>query len=464
MMYESAKLGAHSCVVHPELKDDQPSSGKYGRMFPRLPPCEVEEEATVGLGRAASRMDSTLPVVDAALENPRIPAGFAIFGQFVAHDITADRSLLAHYAVAGELQNFRSPRLDLECLYGDGPVGNPFLYDANDANDADKLLLGVNAAGEPDDLPRNQQGVALLGDPRNDVHLLISQLHLAFLKFHNRVVDWLRERGTADDDVFEEARQLVRWHYEWIVVNEFLPLSAGEEVVADVLENGRKFYEPGEEPAIPVEFSDAAYWFGHSQITPVYRLNDGVGDDLFPDCLGFRPVPPERVLDWSWFFDVAGRRAPQSSRKLVASLTHALIDLPEQIVGHTEIPEHHSLASRDLQRGTALGLPSGQAVARYMGVEPLTREECGLGATSGETSGVPETPLWYYVLKEAEVRAGGEHLGEVGGRIVVEVLLGLLDADPASYKRAEPGWSPTLPGANPGEFTMADLLVFAGAV
>jgi len=181
-MSESAKFGAHSCVVHPELKDDQPSSGKYGRMFLRLPPCEVEEEATVGLGRAASRMDSTLPVVDAALENPRIPAGFAIFGQFVAHDITADRSLLAHYAVAGEHQNFRSPRLDLDCLYGDGPVGNLFLHDANDA---DKLLLGMKAAGEPDDLPRNHQGVALLEDPRNDVHLLISQLHLVFLRFHN---------------------------------------------------------------------------------------------------------------------------------------------------------------------------------------------------------------------------------------------------------------------------------------
>ena len=447
-MSESAKLGAHSCVVHPELKDYQPSSSKYGRMFPRLPPCE-EEVAIVGLGRAASRMDSTLPVVGAALENPRIPAGFAIFGQFVAHDITADRSLLAHHAVAGELQNFRSPRLDLECLYGDGPVGNPFLYDANDA---DKLLLGMNAAGEPDDLPRNHQGVALLGDPRNDVHLLISQLHLAFLKFHNRVVDWLRERGIADDDVFEEARRLVRWHYEWIVVNEFLPLSAGEEVVADVLKNGRKYYEPGEKPAIPVEFSDAAYRFGHSQITPVYRLNDAVGDlTIFPDCLGFRPVPPERVLDWSWFFDVPGAHAPQPSRKLVASLTHALIDLPEQIVGHTEIPEHHSLASRDLQRGAALGLPSGQAVARYMDVEPLSQEECA-----------SETPLWYYVLKEAEVQAGGEHLGEVGGRIVAEVLLGLLDADPASYKRAEPGWRSILPGANPGEFTMADLLVFAG--
>jgi hypothetical protein len=127
-------------------------------------------------------------------------------------------------------------------------------------------------------------------------------------------------------------------------------------------------------------------------------------------------------------------------------------------VGHTEVPEHHSLASRDLQRGTALGHPSGEAIAREMGVELLSADECG-PEKNGWTG---ETPLWYYVLKEAEVRAGGEHLGPVGGRIVAEVLLGLLDADPGAYKRTEPSWHPTLPASRPGDFTMADLLAFAG--
>ena len=455
-MVQSARPGTHSCVVNPELKDAQPSlGGRYGRMFPDLPACAVDEEAAVGLGRAASRMDATLPVVDAALENPRIPAGFAIFGQFVAHDITYDQSALAHRTVAGELRNFRTPRLDLEYLYGAGPIGAPFLYDAEDP---DKLLLGLNAAGEPHDLPRNSQGRALIGDPRNDVHLIISQMHLAFLKFHNRVVDWLRERETPDDEVFEGARRLVRWHYEWIVAHEFLPLSVGEKLASDIEKGGRRFYDPGNDPSIPIEFSDAAYRFGHSQITATYRLNDTSGDvTIFPDCLGARPVPPERVIDWSWFFDIPGTHPAQRSRRLVASLTHALMNLPEQIVGHTEIPEHHSLAFRDLQRGAALGLPSGEAVARAIGVEPLTVDECGLG-----TGWVGETPLWYYVLKEAEVRAGGEHLGPVGGRIVAEVLIGLLDADPGSYRNAEPGWQPVLPSAEPGRFEMPDLLVFAG--
>jgi hypothetical protein len=133
------------------------------------------------------------------------------------------------------------------------------------------------------------------------------------------------------------------------------------------------------------------------------------------------------------------------------------MDLPEQIVGHTEIPEHHSLAARDLQRGAALSLPSGEAVARAIGAEPLSADECGLGE-----DWIGETPLWYYILKEAEVRAGGEHLGPVGGRIVTEVLIGLLDADPESYRNTEPGWRPVLPSTEPGRFTMADLLVFAG--
>jgi hypothetical protein len=453
---ESVRPGTHSCVVNPELKDVQPSlGGRYGRMFPDLPACAVDQDAAVGLGRSASRMDAALPVVDAALENPRIPAGFAIFGQFVAHDITYDQSALAHRTVASKLRNVRTPRFDLDGLYGAGPIGAPFLYDAEDP---DKLLLDTKPSGEQHDLPRNPQGQALIEDPRNDVHLIISQMHLAFLKFHNRVVDRLREQGTTDADIFEGTRRLVRWHYEWIVVREFLPLTVGESLASEVEKGGRKIYDPGDEPSIPIEFSDAAYRFGHSQITPTYRLNDGSGDvTIFPDCLGSRHVSPERVIDWSWFFDIPGTHPPQPSRRLVTSLTHALIDLPEQIVGHTKIPEHHSLAVRDLQRGATLGLPSGEAVARVIDVEPLTADERGLG-----TRWVGETPLWYYILKEAEVRAGGEHLGPVGGRIVAEVLIGLLDADPESYRNAEPGWRPVLPSTEPGRFTMADLLVFAG--
>src|SRR5256886_14574069 len=222
-------MSTHSCVIAPHLKDSLSTAdaGKYGRMFALLPALETDEEYLLALGRAGSIMDvdSTQGGTEGNSDNPRIAAGFPVFGQFIAHDITADRSLLLHHARLKELRNFRTPRLDLESLYGAGPTGNPYLYDINDA---DKFLIGINDNGELKDLPRNRQGRALLGDPRDDVHLIISQLHLAFLQFHNAIVDSLRDRGVPASTVFSEAQRLVRWHYQWIVVNEFLPLTVGE--------------------------------------------------------------------------------------------------------------------------------------------------------------------------------------------------------------------------------------------
>src|SRR6266566_2789630 len=195
-------MSTHSCVIAPHLKDalSTVGDGKYGRMFPDLPSPETDEAILLTLGKSGSVMDasSRMSVNDASTDNPRIPAGFTFLGQFVAHDITADRSLLLHHARLNELRNFRTPRLDLESLYGAGPTGSPYLYDIDDA---DKLLIGVNDQGELADVPRNRQGRALLGDARNDVHLFISQLHLAFLKFHNAIVDYLRNKGVQKENV-----------------------------------------------------------------------------------------------------------------------------------------------------------------------------------------------------------------------------------------------------------------------
>jgi Animal haem peroxidase len=381
---------------------------------------------------------------DDAGDNACIPAGWTFFGQFIAHDITADRSAISHHANVERLTNFRTPQLDLEAVHAFGPSGSPYLYDLLDA---DRFLLGINDAGRPDDVPRNSQGRALTGDPRNDVHLLISQLHMAFLKFHNGVVEW-----------FGEAQRLVRWHYQWIVVHEFLPLTIGQELVNDILAHGPRFYHVGDRPYIPVEFSDAAYRYGHSQIRALYHLNATASGRVFPECAGAHPVAAARVIDWRYFFDVDPQHAPQPTRRIDARLVHALIILPPAVVGETEIREHHSLAVRDLLRGRALDLPSGEAVARVMGVEPLSAEELGLAQANVGWRG--ETPLWYYILKESEVREAGQRLGAVGGRIVGEVLLGLITADPTSYL-VEPGWMPTLPAARRGTFTMADLLRLA---
>jgi len=455
-------MSAHSCVIAPHLKGSITSveDGKYGRMFPDLPGLEVDEDFLLALGRSGSVMDaaSRPDELDTRNDNPRIPAAFAFLGQFIAHDITADRSMLRHHARLNELRNFRTPRLDLEYLYAAGPTGDPHLYDLDDL---DKFLLGVNDIGKQDDLSRNRQGRALVGDPRNDVHLIISQLHLAFLKFHNQVVDYLRDQGVPSSDVFSEAQRLVRWHYQWIVVHEFLPLTAGEALVDNLLNNGPQFYEYDERPFIPVEFADAAYRFGHSQVRSVYILNDsGTKGQIFPDFAGTCPVLHDRVVDWAYFFNVEEQRPPQASKRIDTLIAHSLIDLPRSVVGDTDIPEQHSLAYRDLMRGQALDLPSGEAVSRAMDIEPLSKDELGLSKLGWHG----ETPLWYYILKEAEVRAGGERLGDVGGRIVAEVLLGLIDGDSTSYRWAETEWRPTLPGTQEGQFTVADLLRFARVV
>jgi hypothetical protein len=445
--------GTHNCVIAPHLKNDLDdfSGSKYGRMFPHLRTPRAGEELLFALGRSGAVMDDRTEAEEG--DNRCIPAGWTFFGQFIAHDITADRSALSHHARVGEITNFRTPRLDLEAVYAFGPTGSPYLYDLDDP---DKLLLGMNDAGQPGDVPRNRQGRALVGDPRNDVHQLISQLHVAFLRFHNAVVDRVRDRGVPAGEVFREAQRLARWHYQWIVIHEFLPLTAGQSIVDDVLASGPRFYRVQGRPTIPVEFSDAAYRYGHSQIRALYRLNDHVSGRVFPECAGGCPVPSTRVIDWRLFFDLSGDVPPQPTRRMDARLVHSLIALPDAVVGQTEVPEYHSLAVRDLLRGHALDLASGEAVAEAMGVEPLGEEEVGLTGLHIGWEG--EAPLWYYVLREADVREDGQRLGPVGGRIVAEVLIGLIGADPSSYLAATPGWRPELPGKTEGAFTMADLL------
>ncbi len=448
----------HSCVLAPHLKQDLSRSGdgKYGRMFPDLPCNECDDAILMTLGRSGALMDVATSPDDGETGGPYPPAGYPVFGQFIAHNITADRSLLQHHTSLGEIRNQRTPSLNLESLYGAGPTGSPYQYDRNDAA---VLLLGINDAGKPNDLPRNSQGIALLGDPRDDVHLLISQLHLALMKFHNATVAALRSRGVSPQTIFDEAKRLVCWHYQWIVVHEYLPRAVGEQTLADVLA-GRQYYTYDDRPYIPIEFSDGAYRAGHSQIRTRYQVNDTFEGPLFPDMVGGQPVPESHVVDWRYFFDLDPAMPPQQSKRMEPRLAHALINLPAFIVGQTDMPEEASLAYRDLQRARSLDLPSGEAIARRMGVDPLTPDETGLSAVGW----YGDTPLWYYVLREAQIQTGGVRLGAVGGRIVAEVLMGLLDGDPESYRTAQPDWQPTLPSAVPGTFSIADMLRFAGAV
>jgi hypothetical protein len=443
----SGQAGQRDHCLAPGRTDAPGGGGRYRSLFADLPALQVDEEALHRLGRPGGPCD--LGVDFGADADARGSAVWPLFGQFLAHDITADRSPLVHRAVATQLRNVRAPQANLEGVYGAGPVGAPFLYRKDDPA---KLLLAPGG----DDLPRNQEGIALVGDPRNDVHLFTSQMVVAFIKLHNRLADDLRDEGVAEDDVFAEARRAATWHYQHVILREFLPGVIGAPLTAELLDGGPQLYRSDGDPYIPFEFADAAYRYGHAQIRDRYRVNEGFGPwPLFPDLMGFGPVPPEHAVDWTLQIDVEGHAPAQRAKRIDSRLPATLITLPTQVSGSAPGTDYASLANRDLQRGQAVGLASGEAVARRLGVPALSAEQVGL-AEHGWTD---ETPLWFYILKEADALHAGDRLGPVGGRIVGEVLVGIIDADPESFRSVDPGWTPTLPARRAGAFGLADILV-----
>lgn len=477
--------------------------GRFGRMFPDLPPFSAPDAALRAL---ADAMKDANPA-DPAGDNPDIPAGFTYLGQFVDHDITLDLTSIGEKLKDPlATENFRTPSLDLDSIYGLGPDGSPHLYARNPANrnaPGAKLLIGTTVQafedfgnvppGLPNDLPRNPQGFAQAGDHRNDENLLVAQTHLAFLKFHNKVVDVLAGQPSPPPDLFFEARRIVTWHYQWIVLHDFLERITERGLVDRILREGRKFYRFKRTPFMPVEFSAAAYRLGHSMVREVYShnriftppatpetvpatlellfsftgLSGGIVGDLAPDPLTaptpISLLPSNWIIDWRRFHELD--TPPQhglvrnASRRIDPFLVPALHELP---VGGG------SLAFRNLRRGVMLGLPSGQDVAAAMGMEPLTPKEIASGPDGkvAQQHKLHEaTPLWYYILKEAQVRTGGDRLGPVGARIVAEVFVGLVEGDSESYLRMNgKDWTPKLPSKVKGTFTMADLLRFVGDI
>jgi hypothetical protein len=430
--------------------------GRFGRLFRKLPPAQVEESF---LPELAELMRERAAGWDAPGADAKIPAGYTYLGQFIDHDVTFDpTSSLQRANDPDALLNFRSPKFDLDSLYGSGPDDDPFLYD-QEAGGLKLLVGSVIGSDDEDDLPRNVQGRALLGDPRNDENIIVSQLHLAFIKAHNQAMDELAGQFIDDEERLIAAQRTVRWRYQWVVVHDYLKRILDEATYQDMVteKDGRqdfklKFYKAKKNPYLPVEFSVAAFRFGHSMARPRYDINSVVRDlPLFAegdpgplgDFRGFRPLPERWTVDWSLFFDLGG--TTQRSRKIDTQLADALFRLPG------ELGEMSSLAFRNLRRGFQFGLPSGQAVAAHIGAAPLSADDLEIGGR--------EAPLWYYVLKEAEVVHAGERLGPVGSRIVGETLLGLLEADPLSYVNAA-GWPPEL--AQPDEgFGMAQFLQWA---
>jgi hypothetical protein len=396
---------------------------------------------------------------------------------------------------AETINNMRSPTLDLDPLYARGPALDPFLYDfppVATASTAIKFALGSNQQNGPGgpggnagaagmvqkadfDVPRIHNPLnpaaasltAIVGDPRNDENLIVSQFHHAMLRFHNRVVDDLVAQTFAGD-VFVEAKRLVTHHYQWAVVHDFLHRVCGPAAVNGAMQS--VVAPPGSPFRMPVEFSDAAYRFGHSMIRDRYWLNHNFVNQPLSDVFGFirKPQLPVRsnwVIDFNAFFET-GVPVPvfNRARKIDSVLANGLESLPG-FSGMMAV-----LARRNLLRGLALGLPSGQAMAAFLGLAPMTAAQLTAGLPANEVALLnassqqllKKTPLWYYALREAAVMQQGDRLGPVGAAIVARTFVRILKRDGSSYLHWPGGFTPSLPAKIAGQFTFADLIMMAG--
>ena len=447
---------------------------RFDYMFPEAacsPDCLLEPTATtqtwlVKLGDALA-MDNDPG--DAAMDS-EIPAAYTYLGQFIDHDITArtDRELpesesiianpdgsflpfapLDPHTVASRVKNGRRPFFDLDSVYGDGPSLFPGYEADADAFFDDDRCFRLQALSPGFDLPRTGRK-AIIADARNDENLNVSQLHAVMMSFHNAAAN-TAGGGTAD---FIRGRQLARWAYQFTVLHDYLPRVCDPKTVEDTIANGPRYYAPGEgHQFMPLEFSVAAFRFGHSMIRPEYRLNGSTTKSisdlmgvsarhktLLESVAGGYRLKQSSVIDWKNYVEIGGSN-PQKARRINPLIASGLGDLTLDGIPAGTILAH--LAKRNLLRAYLFSIPTGQAVARIMGITPLSEDDLAQGASIATEQALiaggflKRTPLWYYILQEAQVQKDGASLGAVGSRIVAETIVGLIKRDPNSYLNAK---------------------------
>lgn len=474
-----------------------------------LPVSDRTQEALLQLGDAMGEPES------GPAQHSDIPAVHTYLGQFIDHDVTArtDRETevsqiamadgsplpiipLSPTDVVTHMTNGRRPQLDLDSVYGDGPGLISPTPPAGGTTEAQALYahdmkMKIQNDGTVFDLPRDGR-TALIADMRNDENLNVSQLHASFLALHNKVMDRFLTKNPDPIVACIKARRLVCWVYQYVVVNDYLMQVCDRNVVRDVMLNGPRFFGPltgAQRLFMPLEFSVAGFRFGHSMVRASYTIRSGVeleigdilgvgleregsADLLEPNGSGFQ-VKPDRVVDWSNFVKFAETDTPQMARQIDPLLARGLFDLPFEESSPPNSMFRH-LAKRNLLRGYVLSIPTGQGVAQGMGILPLTETELFDGE-SGDIVGAiqyghfeNQTPLWYYVLREAKVQKGGNSLGAIGSRLVAETLIGFVKHDPNSYLnftfpgRVGPNGI-KVPGRKRPIATIADVLDYAEA-
>lgn len=454
---------------------------RFSRLFPTLPKLVVTDELLRQLG--AGMLETTAN----SSEKTSIPAGYTYLGQFIDHDITFDQTegIPDHDLTLDEIVDGRSPSLDLDSLYGRGPTLQPELY-----TNGVKLQVGMTTAVDglkqfPNDLLRlnAEPPRAVIGDPRNDENLAVAQTHLAFTKFHNAVVDLLHAQDATlqGNSLFEATRTLVVQHYQHIVLTDFLPRLIEKAALDRALDQLRQNppSDPNAEPTMPLEFAVAAFRLGHSMVRPTYSWNKFFSNaDFFflfiftagsGNLGGLSTLPSNWIVDWRRFYEIPLHPAPtplvdgkpNMTRKIDTSLAAVLGSLPGLPAGL------NSLAVRNLLRGSRLGLPSGQAIANAIGAEVLDAQTLkallqakGLPADAIDNAQLAnQTPLWFYILAEAEVNHAGESLGAVGSHILATTFVNLIAQSKTSILRG-PAWQPDARLVNQaGKFDMPQLLL-----
>ncbi len=435
---------------------------RFGRLFPQLNPAYTRPDILEAIGAIDGPMDGK----SSDDRTDTVPVGMVFFGQFVDHDITLDASTTFDNVVddPGGVPNLRTPTLDLDCIYGLGPEAQPYLFNQERVGNQPgpfagvKLLVGADNPGQsgmPEhDLLRSPNGRAIIGDPRNDENRVISQIQLAIIRFHNDVAETLHaEDGLEGHDLYEETRRLTTWHYQYALVNDFLVAMCGLPVVERILGCGRQHY-CGHVPFIPIEFSVAAYRFGHSMIPMEVQVRQGEPRlELFGTILGggFDPLSDARaVVDWHELLFTPENRQVERAQLFDTKLAGDLLELP--FINPTAPAAEKSLATRNLLRGNTFLLPGGEKIAAAVGrpQKEIDKVLKKVEQVNGDL-GSDGIPLWLYLLAEGEVigRAEangsdkeGEALGPVGATIVAEVIIGLLELDDRSYLGANRNWAP----------------------
>ncbi|GAA6179572.1 heme peroxidase family protein [Shimia sp. NS0008-38b] len=387
-------------------------------VFGRLAQPEINQPDEAQLLTLADSMNEG---ATGAGQDADIPAGITFLGQFIDHDLTLDIMSQLGKPATNIVPNFRTPVLDLDSVYREGPEQFPYAYDRN-------FHFVVGTAQNPGDLQRNDAGVALIGDPRNDENMFISQLHGAFLRFHNQQLDQVTGGGKASEEHFLHAQETVRATYQSIITDEYLPAIIAEPVLTPLMDGFWQGALPGpvdwsNTPAISLEFAAAAFRFGHSQVRSGYQVNNDKGAGLF-ELGGFNPVPPDSNVHWNLFFDF-GDGSFQKARKIDSNVSQALFEMPDRVAGK----DGPSLPFRNLVRGQrTFHLPYGEDLADAWGMPSKTHDKV-------KAAGLSKSPLWFYVLAEAE-DSGGK-LGPVGGTIVAGTLLNLLLRDANSIAHSD---------------------------